>query len=158
MELGLAIDSYLKKYRYKYLALYHALRDAIVEGMLSEGTRLPATRELSRQYGLSRGAVAQSYDMLLAEGFVFTKIGSGTYVAKGASLATHDIEDVHSSPVLSTWGQRVSDIMLSPSSHSKKSTAVICYSEPPISNRSSAVFRTAQRAVEMGKSSSRNDY
>ncbi|MGM1048690.1 MAG: PLP-dependent aminotransferase family protein [Bacillota bacterium] len=115
MELGLPIDSYLEKYRYKYLALYHALRDAIINGMLPEGTRLPATRELARQYGMSRGSAAQSYDMLLAEGYVNAMTGSGTYVARGASLSNKEIEPINSGPMLSTWGQRVLDMMSSPS-------------------------------------------
>lgn len=113
MELGLSVDTYQEKYRYKYLALYHALRDAILSGMLPEGTRLPATRELARLYGMSRGSVAQSYDMLLSEGYVETMIGRGTYVAKGVSLSLKEQEDddIHCDPVLSTWGQRMVDCM-----------------------------------------------
>lgn len=111
MELGLSVEKYQEKYRYKYLALYHALRDAILSGVLAEGTRLPATRELARLYGMSRGSVAQSYDMLFAEGYVEAMIGSGTYVAKGVSISPRikEEDDVQSDPVLSTWGQRMVD-------------------------------------------------
>lgn len=68
MEPALHLTTYLEKYHYKYLALYYALREAILEGRLSAGSKLPSTRELADRYDLSRGCVAQSYDMLLAEG------------------------------------------------------------------------------------------
>lgn len=109
MELGLPFESYVNKYQYKYLALYHALREAILSGMLPEGTRLPATRELAKLYGISRGAVAQSYDMLLAEGYVHTKVGSGTYVAHGAAAQPYMWADA-AEPVLSSWGRRLMDL------------------------------------------------
>ena len=41
MELGLPFESYVEQYRYKYLALYHAIRAAIHSGKSPEGTRLP---------------------------------------------------------------------------------------------------------------------
>lgn len=119
MELGLSIDTYLKKYRYKYLALYHVLRDAILSGVLPGGVRLPATRELARMYGISRGSAAQSYDMLLAEGYVVTMTGNGTYVAWGISVAEKEYEDISSDPVLSIWGQRAVGMMSPPDSRAE---------------------------------------
>ncbi|EGG35958.1 GntR family transcriptional regulator, partial [Paenibacillus sp. HGF5] len=77
MELGLPFETYVEQYRFKYLALYHAIRAAIHSGKLPEGTRLPATRELARLYGVSRGSAAQCYDMLMAEGYVVSRQGSG---------------------------------------------------------------------------------
>ncbi len=63
--------------------LYEALRAAIVEGRLGPGTRLPSTRNLAAQYGLSRGTVTTAFDQLLAEGFTRSEVGSGTYVTAG---------------------------------------------------------------------------
>ncbi|GAB6927069.1 PLP-dependent aminotransferase family protein [Paenibacillus sp. JCM 10914] len=104
MELSLPFDTYLKRYRYKYLALYHALRAAIHSGALQEGTRLPATRKLAKLYGMSRGSAAQSYDMLLAEGYVVSRAGSGTYVADGVTMS--DVPPLADcEPVLSDWGR-----------------------------------------------------
>lgn len=80
MELWLPMDSYERQHRYKYEAMYHALRDAIHAGTLAGGTRLPSTRELARQYEMSRGSVAQVYDMLLADGYVKAYRGKGTFV------------------------------------------------------------------------------
>ncbi len=64
-----------------YKWLYAALRDEIVKGRLRPGTRLPATRELAKQYGLARGTVMNSFDQLKAEGYLEGTVGSGTYVS-----------------------------------------------------------------------------
>jgi GntR family transcriptional regulator/MocR family aminotransferase len=60
--------------------LYDALRAAILDGRLGPGLRLPATRDLARQYQLSRGTVVLAFEQLQAEGYVRGKTGSGTYV------------------------------------------------------------------------------
>lgn len=57
-----------------------ALRSEILEGRLGPGARLPATRDLARQYGLSRGTIVSAFDQLRAEGYVDGSVGSGTYV------------------------------------------------------------------------------
>lgn len=106
MELGLPFETYVEQYRYKYLALYHAIRAAIHSGKLPEGTRLPATRELAKLYGVSRGSAAQSYDMLMAEGYVVSRQGSGTFVAEGIAMVAQP-PLVEGAPVLSAWGQRL---------------------------------------------------
>ncbi|MFD1772407.1 PLP-dependent aminotransferase family protein [Paenibacillus rhizophilus] len=77
----LSFDEYLAEYRYKYLALYHALRTEILNGNLPGGARLPSTRKLAVLYGLSRGSAAQVYDMLGADGYVKSETGRGTFVS-----------------------------------------------------------------------------
>ncbi|MUT65871.1 aminotransferase class I/II-fold pyridoxal phosphate-dependent enzyme [Paenibacillus sp. NEAU-GSW1] len=62
-------------------ALFQSLRELIVEGTLLNGERLPSSRKLAELLEISRGSVNQAYDMLLAEGFVRTGRGSGTYIA-----------------------------------------------------------------------------
>src|SRR5262249_42102139 len=61
--------------------LYAQLRDAILSGRLRAGERLPPTRELARELGVARLTVAMAYDWLRAEGFVFGRVGAGTFVA-----------------------------------------------------------------------------
>ena len=61
--------------------LYEALRLAIVSGRLPGGSMLPGTRTLARQYSLARGTVAAAYEQLLAEGYLVTRVGSGTRVS-----------------------------------------------------------------------------
>ena len=65
-----------------YLWLYGALRSEILEGRLRPGTRLPATRDLALQHGLSRGTIVNAFDQLKSEGYVEGTVGSGTFVTK----------------------------------------------------------------------------
>src|SRR5262245_40860476 len=60
--------------------IYDQIRAAVLEGRLSRGSHLPSTRELADQLNVARKTVVQAYDMLWAEGFVTTKVGSGTFV------------------------------------------------------------------------------
>ena len=108
MELWLPMDSYVVQHRYKYEALYHALRDAIHAGTLVGGTRLPSTRELARQYEMSRGSVAQVYDMLLADGYVRAHRGRGTFVSD--TITAQDHAEQEAMIQLSPWGERVSTL------------------------------------------------
>ena len=61
--------------------LYSALRAAILDGRLGPGTRLPATRDVARQYRLSRGTIVAAFEQLRSEGYVEARVGSGTRVA-----------------------------------------------------------------------------
>lgn len=60
--------------------LYTEVRQAILEGRLRPGTRLPASRDFARQHGISRGTVVSVFERLQAEGFVGSRVGSGTVV------------------------------------------------------------------------------
>jgi GntR family transcriptional regulator / MocR family aminotransferase len=62
--------------------LYEALRAKILQGGLRPGARLPATRDLARQYGLARGTIVNAFEQLKSEGYVDGSVGSGTYVSK----------------------------------------------------------------------------
>jgi GntR family transcriptional regulator / MocR family aminotransferase len=57
------------------------LRTAIRSGRLAGGARLPASRDLARDLGMSRGVVVEAYEQLVAEGFLVSRQGSGTRVA-----------------------------------------------------------------------------
>src|SRR5580698_11429164 len=65
-----------------YRTLYEALRAEILDGRLGPGARLPATRDLARQYQLSRGTIVNAFELLKSEGYLEGSIGSGTYVSK----------------------------------------------------------------------------
>ncbi len=60
------------------------LRDAIRSGRLRGGERLPSSRELASELGVSRGLVQECYNQLLAEGYLTSRVGSATRVAPGA--------------------------------------------------------------------------
>jgi GntR family transcriptional regulator/MocR family aminotransferase len=63
------------------------LRDAIRSGRLQGGERLPSSRGLARELGVSRGLVQEVYNQLLAEGYLTSQVGSATRVAPGARPA-----------------------------------------------------------------------
>jgi GntR family transcriptional regulator/MocR family aminotransferase len=60
------------------------LRDAIRDGRLPAGERLPSSRELARELGVSRGLVQECYGQLLSEGYLDSQVGSATRVAARA--------------------------------------------------------------------------
>ncbi len=61
--------------------LYNQLRAAIVTGRLRAGERLPPTRALAQQLQVARLTVATAYDWLRADGYVYGRVGAGTFVA-----------------------------------------------------------------------------
>src|ERR1044072_7433459 len=61
--------------------IYLRLRSAILSGTLRPGTKLPSTRELAVQLGVSRSAVVSAFGQLLAEGYTFGKKRAGTSIA-----------------------------------------------------------------------------
>jgi GntR family transcriptional regulator / MocR family aminotransferase len=62
--------------------LYEEVRQSILNGRLSAGSRLPSSRMLAASLGVSRSTVTQSYDQLISEGYLQTVIGSGTIVSE----------------------------------------------------------------------------
>ena len=61
--------------------IYRQVREAIHDGRLRRGERLPASRDLAAQLAVSRNTVAVAYERLAAEGYLVSRIGSGTFVA-----------------------------------------------------------------------------
>ncbi|WP_225849734.1 PLP-dependent aminotransferase family protein [Streptomyces sp. HPF1205] len=68
-------------------ALQGALREAVRSGRLAPGTRLPSSRELAADLGVSRGLVTDAYAQLTAEGYLTGRQGAGTWVTEGAAQA-----------------------------------------------------------------------
>lgn len=63
-----------------YAQIEQHLRNSILSGRLAPGTRLPASRQLARDLGVSRITVETAYAALEAEGLTLARMGSGTYV------------------------------------------------------------------------------
>ncbi|MFD1055630.1 MocR-like pyridoxine biosynthesis transcription factor PdxR [Terrabacter terrigena] len=63
--------------------IYAQLREAVLDGRLAGGDRVPATRELAASLRVSRGTVTAAYDRLLAEELLESRRGAGTFVATG---------------------------------------------------------------------------
>lgn len=64
-----------------YRQLYDALREAILDGRLHPGARLPSSRTLAGDLGVGRNTVLAAYDQLTAEGYLEGQVGAGTQVA-----------------------------------------------------------------------------
>ncbi len=65
------------------LQLAAGVREQVLAGTLRRGDRLPSSRALAADLGVSRSVAEQAYDQLLAEGWLEARRGSGTYVASG---------------------------------------------------------------------------
>jgi GntR family transcriptional regulator/MocR family aminotransferase len=70
--------------------IYRQVRDAIINGVLHLGDRLPASRELARTLSVSRMTVTVAYDRLTSEGFAVARLGDGTFVSQHAVRSRGD--------------------------------------------------------------------
>lgn len=98
--------------------------------------KLPSTRQLADLLGISRNVVLEAYDQLLAEGFLVSKRGAGTFVAEGAylpsgkSIAFQKVtnkEEVMSEPSIIQFRSGIPALDLFPRRIWGKLTQSICY-------------------------------
>lgn len=136
MQFHLAYSSYLNRQYTKMKALYHAVRDAIHDGNLVYGEKLPSTRELAASYHISRGTVNQVYDTLTAQGYLQSEHGRGTFVAYQADLSNEDYQVKSCTHHLSAWGNRIQQLEQQTAQqtaqardHSKENSEVIDFSK-----------------------------
>jgi GntR family transcriptional regulator/MocR family aminotransferase len=61
--------------------LYAGLRELLLSGAVAAGVRLPASRTLARELGVSRTTVLDAFDRLTAEGLVESRVGSGSFAS-----------------------------------------------------------------------------
>lgn len=79
--------------------LYDALQQAIQEGAIGTGHRLPASRDLARELGVSRNTVLIVYEQLQSEGYLQMRRGSGTFVCETLPEQTPSDTRVLATPV-----------------------------------------------------------
>jgi GntR family transcriptional regulator / MocR family aminotransferase len=65
-----------------YKQVYDAYRKAILDGSLKPGQRVPSTRVMALELGISRIPLLGAYSQLLAEGYFQSRVGSGTIVSR----------------------------------------------------------------------------
>ncbi|MFA9377011.1 MAG: PLP-dependent aminotransferase family protein [Lachnotalea sp.] len=63
--------------------IYIEIRKMIIEGTLTSGQKLPSTRQLSKELGISRNTALEVYNQMIAEGYLEARQGSGTIVSSG---------------------------------------------------------------------------
>jgi GntR family transcriptional regulator/MocR family aminotransferase len=66
-----------------YRQVYVRFRNAIADGRLAPGDRVPSARALATELGLSRGTIETAYSILIAEGYFQPRGQAGTFVASG---------------------------------------------------------------------------
>jgi GntR family transcriptional regulator/MocR family aminotransferase len=89
--------------------LYLGMRRAIFAGTIVPGHRLPSTRDLAEQLGVSRTVVVLAYDQLLAEGFVEGRHGSGTYASQALAGTGSRVVRDSAKLKLSRFGRTAAD-------------------------------------------------
>jgi GntR family transcriptional regulator/MocR family aminotransferase len=92
-----------------------AIKGQIASGLLGPGARLPSTRSLAAEWGVSRTTVTAAYEQLIAEGYLETRQGARTQVAQGlgrSSAQPNQSETLTSPDRLSAFGQRLAEFPL----------------------------------------------
>jgi GntR family transcriptional regulator / MocR family aminotransferase len=102
-----------------YQQIYEALKQKVLTGELQRGTKMPSSRTLANDLCVSRNIVLIAYDQLIAEGYVESRQGSGTYVAAIPddflnSKATPRLlkPDLPVAPRLSSYAERIGTTFL----------------------------------------------
>lgn len=67
--------------RRRHHAIHAQLRQAVLDGRLKPGVRVPASRALAQALGVARITVVAAYELLVAEGYCVARHGAGTFVA-----------------------------------------------------------------------------
>jgi len=85
--------------------IYRQLRSGIVEGRLVGGERLPSTRDLATQLGVSRKTTLDVFERLTSEGYLRSRPGDGTFVADGLiRVPTHPADAMkHQARMQAIW-------------------------------------------------------
>ncbi|WHH57742.1 winged helix-turn-helix domain-containing protein [Petroclostridium sp. X23] len=92
--------SYLSK------QIYNSIKEFALCGTIQPGEKLPSSRDLSKYLNIARNVVIESYEQLIAEGYAYSKSGSGTYICEGVqfqktkvdSMKRHYISDNYITP------------------------------------------------------------
>ncbi|MDD3413871.1 MAG: PLP-dependent aminotransferase family protein [Lachnospiraceae bacterium] len=66
--------------------IYHSIKESILSGTVQPGEKLHSSRELSKYLNVARNVVIESYEQLIAEGYAYSRNGSGTYICKGVQF------------------------------------------------------------------------
>src|ERR1700733_13791092 len=74
------------------------IRQLVEKGILAPASRVPSTRALSEQLGVSRNTVTLAYDLLIAEGILEVESSAGTMVSRRPPAAFHQIPTSSAAP------------------------------------------------------------
>jgi GntR family transcriptional regulator/MocR family aminotransferase len=102
-----------------YQQIRNHFREGILSGSLAPDTRLPASRKLARDLGVNRITVETAYSELEADGLIYSRVGSGTYVLSPQTLPVRTKENL----VWPLWQQNIN--MVSTSANEELDTSHI---------------------------------
>lgn len=102
--------------------IYLSIKESILRGKIAADTKLPSSRELSGELHVARNVVVECYEQLIAEGYAYSKNGSGTYISKGVLLpyserkiyVPTEAELMSKSPVSVSFRAGIPDLSLIP--------------------------------------------
>src|SRR5262249_22768605 len=95
--------------------IYSEVRDAVLAGRLVAGARLPSTRAMAGELGVSRNTVLTAFEQLLAEGYLEGHVGSGTFVAQVTRpAALRAARQNRARSPLSRRGQTIASLRVTP--------------------------------------------
>ena len=75
----------------------------IDERCLRPGTKLPSIRKLAESYGISRFTVVESYDRLVAQGYLEARRGAGFFTTAAREAAIHHMPSDGQKRTMSNW-------------------------------------------------------
>lgn len=139
MPLHIAIDPRAPQTRYRQI--FDAIRAAILDGRLTPGMQIPATRLLAAQLGVARSTVVLAYEQLTAEGYLTGSAGSGSYVARDLP----DLRPAVIAPASRARGQPAGRRPVSARARQYASAVI----GAPFTNRSPVPFRLGEPAVDL---------
>ncbi len=84
----------LLSYKLGSNAIYEHLRDQVVSGVYAAGERIPSTRALAKELGVSRTTICVAYDQLAGEGFISVRQGAQPKVALSFPARAGSTEDL----------------------------------------------------------------
>jgi GntR family transcriptional regulator/MocR family aminotransferase len=67
--------------------IYRSIKESILSGKIDGATKLPSSRELAKELHVARNVVIEGYEQLIAEGYAYSKNGSGTYISEGVVMS-----------------------------------------------------------------------
>lgn len=114
-----------------YQQLFTHLQTAILTGRLPGGQKLPSTRALADELQLSRNTVVNAYEQLLAEGYLESVQGSGTFVAKVLPEELLNTSQQHTPPPPQTQLPVTSQVVLSQRAQAQLTSPQIIPPLPP---------------------------
>lgn len=79
-----------------YHQLYEKLKKQIIEGQFQEGDKFYSKRQLSKHLSISQTTVEHAYQLLLDEGYIYSRPRSGYYVSEIESLTILNTQPIHS--------------------------------------------------------------